>query len=127
MIEDDGPQPPPAAGRTAAQRELFRLLDTIRDAPRDCPGVDLVALTGAYELSVHAWDLDQATGRAVGIPEQLVAALLARAPLVLDHVDRAGPFGPAVPPSRPRTDTDRLLALFGRRLPPGPTPAKGSP
>ena len=125
IIEGSPPGLPPPAGCAAAQRELHRLLRTIQEAPRNSPVVDLVALTGAYEFSVHACDVDQATGSVVGIPAHLVAPLLACAPLVLDHIERSGLFGRAIPASETRTDTGRLLALFGRRLSSDSTSSKG--
>jgi hypothetical protein len=93
-----------------------RLRRAIARARPDCPGVGLTALTGAFELTLHAWDVNESTGQPRPLPADLVSTLLSRAPTVLSNVDRTGLFGIDHPPaSQQRSDTDRLLALFGRR------------
>ena len=115
LIDGHPPAPPPPAGCAAARRELHRLIDHIVHAPRERPAVDLAALLGAYELTVHAWDIDHTTGRGDDLPSALVDRLLTFAPLVLREVERTGLFASEVSGSAVGTDTDRLLALFGRR------------
>jgi uncharacterized protein (TIGR03083 family) len=105
--------PPP--GCDAALRELAELAATVARSDLDRPGDDLIALAGAYELTVHAWDVAAATGRAAHLSAELVAALLLYAPHVLSGVTRTGLFADVVRPSDTITDLDRLLALFGRR------------
>ncbi|HEX6449693.1 MAG TPA: maleylpyruvate isomerase N-terminal domain-containing protein [Trebonia sp.] len=106
---------PPPPGCAAARHELRGLLDAIGQAPRERPDIELAALVGAFELTIHAWDISQATAGAnlPGLPAGLVTELLSLAPVVLG-IDRAGLFASEVPPSDCRSDTDRLLALFGR-------------
>ncbi|GIH15531.1 maleylpyruvate isomerase family mycothiol-dependent enzyme [Rugosimonospora africana] len=114
LMEGSPPAPPPPAGCSAARSELRRLREAVASVPR-CGGVDLVALTGVYELTVHAWDIDRAVGSSDELPLDLVDALLIYAPRVLHEIERTGLFADEVSPSATRTDTDRLLALFGRR------------
>jgi uncharacterized protein (TIGR03083 family) len=109
----DGIAPHPDQSKGDA--ECKRLRRAIARAPGDCPGVGLTALTGAFELTVHAWDINESTGRHQPLPADLVSTLLSRAPSVLD-VDRTGLFAVEHSPApEQRSDTDRLLALFGRR------------
>jgi uncharacterized protein (TIGR03086 family) len=115
LIEGSPQAPPPPPGCAAARRELRRLRQAAGALARCGSGAELVALTGAYELTVHAWDIIRAVGGADELPADLVDALLVYAPRVLHEVERAGLFGDEVPPATARTDTDRLLALFGRR------------
>jgi hypothetical protein len=73
-------------------------------------------LTGAFELTVHAWDITESTRCTMPMPSDLVSTLLSLAPVVLGEVDRDGLFDPSHPPAPSQsTDLDRLLALFGRR------------
>ena len=75
----------------------------------------LLVAAGAIEISVHGWDVGQATGRPDSLPDGLAIELLAIAPLVVDDACRSPHFGPvvAVPPaSGPAT---RLLAYLGRQ------------
>lgn len=115
LIEGSPQAPPPPPGCAAARRELRRLRAVAGAVPRCDSGVELVALTGAYELTVHAWDIIRAVGGADELPADLVDSLLAHAPRVLSEVERTGLFGDEVPAASVRTDTDRLLALFGRK------------
>ncbi|HVX47707.1 MAG TPA: maleylpyruvate isomerase N-terminal domain-containing protein [Mycobacteriales bacterium] len=110
LIEAGPADPPPAAGCAAALAQLRRLHAVT------VPGeTTLAGILGAYELTVHAWDIDQATGRG-SLPGDVVETLLVLAPLVLPTgPDRSGLFDPEVPPADAGTDCARLLALFGRR------------
>lgn len=115
------PGPPPQPGCAPARHELHRLRATVRDLPRDPAHVRwAAALLASYELALHAWDVNQATGCRTPLPPPLVEALLGYAPLVLDGVDRTGLFAAPLPPPRPDHPTDRLLALFGRHAEPAP-------
>ncbi|MCW2547926.1 MAG: hypothetical protein JWN96_2386 [Mycobacterium sp.] len=108
--------PRPKGGCTYAQGEIRRLLQAIEQAPRDRPAIDLTALTGAFELTVHALDVNASTGRDTPLPADLVSTLLSFAPVVLGRIDREGLFDSSYPPSSDQSsDTDRLLAMFGRR------------
>jgi hypothetical protein len=102
--------------RVRARLGIRQLLLAVRHAPHDRSDVGLAALTGAFELTVHAWDITESTRCSEPMPAGLVSTLLSLAPVVLGEVDRDGLFDPSHPlaPSQ-STDLDRLLALFGRR------------
>ncbi|TQJ92465.1 uncharacterized protein (TIGR03083 family) [Streptomyces sp. SLBN-31] len=114
------PGPPPQPGCGPARHELHHLRLAVRDLPRDRAGVRWAALLASYELALHAWDINQATGCRTRLPPTLVDALLGSAPLVLDGVDRTDLFASPLPPPRPDHPTARLLALFGRHAEPAP-------
>jgi uncharacterized protein (TIGR03083 family) len=115
LIVGDAPGPPPGAGCGPAQRELRRLRDAVHDAPRDDPAVELIALTGSFELTIHAWDINKATGSTERLPDDLVSTLLNFAPVVLEDIDHTGLFATTRSPTAGQcTDAERLLALFGR-------------
>lgn len=102
--------------RIRARHGIRQLLLALRHAPHDRSDVELAALTGAFELTVHAWDITESTRCTTPMPADLVSTLLSLAPVVLGEVDRDGLFDPSHPPAPSQsTDLDRLLALFGRR------------
>jgi uncharacterized protein (TIGR03086 family) len=112
-----GPEPAgpsDVTGCARAARSLDRLRRSLADAPLANPVIDLAALAGAFELTIHAWDIDTSAGVPRRLPAEHVSALLRLAPLVLGDIDRCGLFGPDLAPP-PAGDTQRLLALFGRR------------
>ncbi|SFC65412.1 hypothetical protein SAMN04487968_10953 [Nocardioides terrae] len=114
MLTSEPPGEPPLPGCSAAQA-VFADLDRVAAAASRLDGaVALTALTGSYELTLHAWDVDQATSTAAELPRRVVEALLVQAPLVLAHGERSGLFGPEIAACVGQTDLDRLLALFGR-------------
>ncbi|MDT5015781.1 MAG: hypothetical protein QOD39_1941 [Mycobacterium sp.] len=115
LLDGTMPELPPPAGCAAAQHELARLRDAVDRAPRSVPSLDLAALAGSYELTVHAWDINRTTRNNECLPRDLVSSLLELAPLVLDDIDRTGLFAAPLPPGSERSDEERLLALFGRR------------
>lgn len=108
------PGPPPPPGCAAAQASLRELAEAVTRASREAPSVALTALTGSYELSIHAWDIAETTGNGPALPAPLVETLLVYAPVVLADVDRAGLFAAQGNPAGRRSDHDRLLAMFGR-------------
>jgi hypothetical protein len=102
--------------RARARAGIRRLLLELRHAPRDHRDIELAALTGSFELTVHAWDIAESTRCQMSPPADLVSSLLELAPVVLGDLDRDGLFDLHHPPTpSQRTDLDRLLALFGRR------------
>jgi hypothetical protein len=115
IIAGAAPSSTTMTGCARASLALNGLRQAVVDAPPNDPLVDLAALTGAFELTVHAWDVDTSTGAPRGLPAAHVDALVRLAPIVLGDVDRGGLFGPSVTPARSASDTQRLLALFGRR------------
>ena len=73
----------------------------------------LLVATAALEITVHGWDVGQATGRRTRIPDDLAEGLLADRPAR----DRPGRPGPAVrePPAGPaRGGVRRTSALLDR-------------
>lgn len=116
LISGATPCPGPKGDCTQVQFEIRRLLQAVSRSPRDRPDIELTALTGAFELTVHAWDVNESTGRRAPLPADLVSTLLTFAPVVLGNVEREGLFDSSYPPSSDQcTDTDRLLAMFGRK------------
>jgi uncharacterized protein (TIGR03086 family) len=87
-------------------------------------GIDsgLLVATAALEITVHGWDVSQATGCAARIPEDLAAGLFTIAQGVVDPADRGTRFGDPRPAPAGASHDIRLLAYLGRRLtgPPGP-------
>ena len=59
----------------------------------------LLVATAALEITLHGWDVGQATGRRTRIPEDLARGLLAVAQAVIDAADRGPRF--ASPAARP--------------------------
>jgi uncharacterized protein (TIGR03086 family) len=107
-------EPPTGADCAAARAELRRLQRAVPAAQWGSVGHELVAIVGSFELTIHSWDLRQASGEGAELPRDLVTTLLALAPRALDDVYRSGLFGEEVPAPEACTDLDRLLALFGR-------------
>jgi uncharacterized protein (TIGR03086 family) len=89
-------------------------------------GLDSSVLVGtaALEITVHGWDVGQATGRGAAIPEDLARRLLEVAQEVVDDTDRRTRFRRSRPVSADATHEARLLAYLGRHLtgPPGQIP-----
>lgn len=83
-------------------------------ADRPLPA-DIVAGTGAIEITVHGWDIAQACGRHQPIPPALAADVLAYVPLVVTDATRATQFAAPVRVSGGAGPGDRLVALLGRR------------
>ncbi|MFC4786004.1 TIGR03086 family metal-binding protein [Nocardioides sp. MAHUQ-72] len=83
----------------------------------------LLVATAALEVTVHGWDVAQATGLRTPLPQRLARDLLPVALETVTPADRGSRFAPA----RPATDAAydaRLLAFLGRDLtgPPVPNP-----
>lgn len=74
----------------------------------------LLVATAALEITLHGWDVGQATGRRTRIPDDLARGLLAIAERVIDPGDRGPRFaGPRPSPDGADSD-ERLLAWTGR-------------
>ena len=77
-------------------------------------GSRLLVATAALEVTVHGWDVGQATGRRARIPDDLARDLIGVARLVVAPADRGVRF------ARPRAAASdaaydvRLLAFLGR-------------
>jgi uncharacterized protein (TIGR03086 family) len=97
-------------GAWSAARPASELVE-VGDLGLDAP---LLVATAALEITVHGWDVGQATGRRTRIPDDLAQGLLTVAQHVIDPVDRGPRFaGPR--PTRPEAAPDvRLLSWTGR-------------
>ncbi|MCH1867918.1 TIGR03086 family metal-binding protein [Nocardioides sp. CFH 31398] len=83
----------------------------VGDLPMDAP---LLVGTAALEITVHGWDVGQATGEGGAVPADLAAALLPVAALTVRPTDRGRRFAaPLLLPGGVPADL-RLLALLGR-------------
>lgn len=76
--------------------------------------LDCLRTTGALEIAVHAWDISQACGERLPIPDGLATDLLAQAPLLVPHLGRHPLFAAPVPTPPRSTSSDRLTAYLGR-------------
>ena len=75
---------------------------------------DLLVATAALEITVHGWDVAQATGEGTPIPEGLARHLLPVAHRTVAEVDRGIRFADALPEAVGATPDVRLLAFLGR-------------
>lgn len=92
-------------------------LVTVGDLPVAAP---LLVATAALEVTVHGWDVAQATGRGTPVPPRLARDLLPVAHLVVSAEDRGVRFAAELPAAGTAYDA-RLLAFLGRDLT-GPPP-----
>jgi uncharacterized protein (TIGR03086 family) len=69
---------------------------------------------GALEITVHGWDVGQATGGGAPIPEPLAAALLAAAPHLITRADRPSRFAPPTSVTGGSPPSALLLSFTGR-------------
>jgi len=75
----------------------------------------LLVATAALEVTVHGWDVAQATGRRTPLPAGLARDLLPVARAVVSAPDRGVRFA-TERPAADSTDPARLLAFLGRDL-----------
>lgn len=83
----------------------------VGDAELDAP---LLVATAALEITVHGWDVGQATGRRTPIPADLARGLLAVAEQVIGPADRGVRFAAPGPVGTSTVPSDILLAFLGR-------------
>jgi uncharacterized protein (TIGR03086 family) len=76
---------------------------------------NMVALTGALEITVHGWDISVACGAGRPVPPGLAAILLPLAPLLITPATRPGLFAEPVPPPAQASLGDQLVAFLGRQ------------
>ena len=69
---------------------------------------------GALEIVLHGWDVGQATGAGVPLPEGLATELLPVAETLVTDADRGVRFGPELP-AADSTARSRILAFSGRQ------------
>ena len=77
----------------------------------------LVGNLALVDLTVHGWDLAQATGQAYEPVPAAVTALLPFAEQMAPQARRMGVFGDEAPPPSGAGDFARLLGVTGRRAP----------
>lgn len=95
---------------TSARPAAVQVGEAALDAP-------LLVAAAALEITLHGWDVGQATGRGARIPDDLARGLLAIAQHLIDTTDR-GPRFAAPRPVDDRAGHDaRLLAWSGRTPP----------
>ena len=108
----------------------YREPGSVMKAAFDQPGVlehtyhgPLRAATGRdrlqirlYDLLAHGWDLAQATGQPVELPNDLADKALAFARVQLSTQPRTGRFDPAQTISDDAPAIDRLAAFLGRSV-----------
>jgi uncharacterized protein (TIGR03086 family) len=75
---------------------------------------DVLVATAALEITVHGWDVAQATGHGSPIPEGLARDLIPVAHRTVDDTDRGIRFAPALPEPAGATADVRLRAFLGR-------------
>jgi uncharacterized protein (TIGR03086 family) len=75
---------------------------------------DLLVATAALEITVHGWDVAQATGARTPIPGDLARHLLPVAHRVVSEDDRGIRFAAALPEPVEATADVRLRAFLGR-------------
>lgn len=116
-------RPGPAATRVGAlQEKACALLGAWTQAAPiavlvgDLPvEASLLVATAALEVTVHGWDVAQATGRCTPVPAELARDLLPVARAVVSGPDRGVRFAAERPAADPSYPT-RLLAFLGRDL-----------
>jgi uncharacterized protein (TIGR03086 family) len=74
----------------------------------------LLVATAALEVTVHGWDVAQATGTRTDLPDDLARALLPVARAVVGPRDRGVRFGPARRVDPEASYGARLLGFLGR-------------
>lgn len=121
---------PPTSSRVDALREracaLLGAWTAARLRPRSggeqvqVGGLDvqapLLVATAALEITLHGWDVGQATGRGARIPADLARGLLPLAHQVIDATDRGSRFDVPRPTGATAAYDERLLAWAGRGL-----------
>jgi uncharacterized protein (TIGR03086 family) len=74
----------------------------------------LLTAIGAIEIAMHGWDVSQARGASLPIPESLAGHLLPAARTLLCAGDRAQLFGPPQRVGATASASDQLAAFLGR-------------
>jgi uncharacterized protein (TIGR03083 family) len=74
----------------------------------------LVIITGALEIAIHGWDVEQAHCGVRPIPGRLAENLLPHAPQLLDRAIRRDLFAQPFEPEPGATASDQLVTSAGR-------------
>jgi len=102
--------------RTTALLEVASEADA--DAPVDVGAhlmpLDCLLAVGALEIAVHAWDISQACGQRLPVPDELAAALLSQARVLVPERDRAPLFAAPAAVCGQGSPSDQLTAYLGR-------------
>jgi uncharacterized protein (TIGR03086 family) len=86
----------------------------VGDVGLDAP---LLVATAALEITLHGWDVGQATGGRTRIPADLARGLLGVASQVIGPLDRGPRFACPRPVPTDASYDERLLAWTGRAVP----------
>ncbi len=97
--------------RAAWMRRLTSAPISVGDLPL---GRDTLAMVGALEIAVHGWDVAQAVGSGLRLPEDLAARLYGVAQVVVSPSERGTRFADAIPVPSSAPMSTRLLAHLGR-------------
>ena len=123
------PIPPHASGASSAaalvsafRQRTAALLHASAHATADVPvtvgghpmPLDCLRTVSALEIAVHAWDISQACGQRLPIPDEPATELLAHALLLVPRRGRHPLFAEPAPVPRPATSSDRLTTYLGR-------------
>jgi uncharacterized protein (TIGR03086 family) len=129
---DVGPAPETSTRVDALREKACALLGAWASVPRTTVEVGGVGLdapvlvaTAALEITLHGWDVAQATGRRARIPDDLARGLLSVARTVIFAEDRGPRFATPRPVSAAADPAARLLGWSGRFAPgqmTGPAP-----
>jgi uncharacterized protein (TIGR03086 family) len=98
----------------AAQATADRRRQAIDIGDLSLPAI-AIECAGAIEIAVHGWDVSQACGQNLPIPDALAASLLAIAPLLIPETGRHPQFSPPVTAAAQAGPGDRLVAYLGRK------------
>jgi uncharacterized protein (TIGR03086 family) len=83
------------------------------------PGIYPAQFAGmltVMELTVHGWDLTQATGQSFKADDDVVVTVAAVAAQIAEGARKNGAFGPELTPAPEATALERLLAFTGRAV-----------
>ena len=83
----------------------------VGDRQLDAP---LLVATAALEVTVHGWDVGQATGRCAPIPDDLASGLLPLAQQIVGPADRGSRFASPCHLSTSTGPSETLVAFLGR-------------
>ena len=134
-IAEPPPAAPPDAARSAAdlvgafRRRAAELLGASARADGGGPvsvvghplPVDCLRAVGVLEIAVHAWDISQACGQRLPVPEDLAAGLLTQVGVLVPRLGREPLFAAPVPLPARSTSGERLIAYLGRPVTDGVT------
>ncbi|MCW2844153.1 MAG: hypothetical protein JWN22_2069, partial [Nocardioides sp.] len=127
VVEVPGPGPATTGGGALQEKACALLGAWSRAEPTAVAVGDLelaspvLVAAAALEITVHGWDVGQATGHGGRIPEDLARDLLPVAGRLVDPADRGVRFARPRPTAAEAPYDARLLAFLGRHLtgPPG--------